>query len=99
MLKVPTWSGEERRERRSRRGPQDECELSQAVQVLLVEEALQQIWSELAWPVVRRRVDWGRTALGALLGKALAAEMLRRAYVPKTFGDFQSLAEAFSLRN
>lgn len=101
LLAVPTWPEGKRREqsRRSRKGPQDECELSRELQLMLIEEALEQIWQELSWPVARPHPDWSRTALGAVLGKALAAELLRRAYQPPTFGDFASLARAYSLRN
>ncbi len=104
LLKVPVWALQdeepEERRRRSRRQPGDSVEMSLELRMLLVEEVLDSIWTELSWqPVTRIRHDWGRTALGALLGKVLAAELLRRAYVPKTFGDFQSLARAYSLRN
>lgn len=104
LLKVPVWALEdeephERRRRRTRRRRGDSVDVSLELRMILAEEALNALWSELSWPVTRIRLDWGRTALGALLGKALAAEMLRRAHVPKTFSDFQSLAQAYSLRN
>lgn len=105
QLLLPLGSGHERKERprrRSRRGGEDSIELSPQLELLLLEEVLERIWHEVALPTTRSRSPWGRSALAALLGDRLAAAVTgteRRSllHAPRTFADFQLLAEALSL--
>ncbi|MCE7870230.1 hypothetical protein DYH09_07610 [bacterium CPR1] len=108
-LMVPSWliesepSEERSRRRRGRRRGADQFDLSPQLQHLLVEEALDRLWKEIALPPTPPSLDWGRAALGALLGSQLAGavrEADRRSqhhFLPRTYADFSSLVEAFSL--
>lgn len=109
-LMVPSWLIESehpeersRRRRRGRRRGADQFELSPQLERLLVEEALDRLWKEIALPPTPPSLDWGRAALGALLGGQLAGavrEADRRSQhhsLPRTYADFSSLVEAFSL--
>ena len=101
QLPLPVCHDRPRRRKREQ-SQRDRCDLTPQLVSLLLAEELQRIWEQTVLPREKSHVDWGRCALtqflGAKLGQVVSeAERRSLLYVPKTFADFQQLAEAFSL--